>query len=46
LPWDFGNSSCSVHCGDGMIRLFEECDDGNINDDDGCSSLCKLENDF
>ena len=34
-------------CGDGYagfkMGLAEECDDGNLNDNDGCSSLCKVE---
>jgi len=25
---------------------LEECDDGNTEDNDGCSSLCKLEDAF
>jgi len=30
-------------CGDGILDGNEECDDGNLNDLDGCSSLCKFE---
>jgi cysteine-rich repeat protein len=31
-------------CGDGFRRhSFEECDDGNTEDGDGCSSSCKIE---
>ncbi|MBN2095305.1 MAG: DUF4215 domain-containing protein [Candidatus Aenigmarchaeota archaeon] len=31
-------------CGDGKVNLGrEECDDGNENDGDGCSSKCKIE---
>jgi len=26
-----------------MMRNFEECDDGNIIDGDGCSSKCTIE---
>lgn len=39
-------------CGDGIIQtpnsldLNEECDDGNTNDADGCSSSCFVENGF
>ncbi|MEY4508511.1 MAG: hypothetical protein RLZZ450_633 [Pseudomonadota bacterium] len=40
---------CTSSCGDG-IRLpsdtAEECDDGNLRDDDGCSSTCKIERGF
>ena len=32
-------------CGNGTIGLGEECDDGNLTDGDGCSSLCRFEND-
>ena len=30
-------------CGDGTIQAFEECDDGNRDDGDGCSSSCQSE---
>lgn len=30
-------------CGDGFIDGPEECEDGNILDNDGCSSLCMNE---
>lgn len=30
-------------CGDGVAELPEECDDMNLQDGDGCSSLCQLE---
>ena len=30
-------------CGDGLLRGAEECDDGNLASDDGCSADCKLE---
>jgi cysteine-rich repeat protein len=30
-------------CGDGIIEGFEECDDDNQNNEDGCSSSCDLE---
>ncbi len=30
-------------CGNGKIDLGEECDDGNKEDDDGCSSFCYRE---
>ena len=32
-------------CGDGLINPdFEECDDGNLANLDGCSALCQVEN--
>lgn len=30
-------------CGNGALDPGEECDDGNLADDDGCSSLCQIE---
>ena len=30
-------------CGDGVVDEGEECDDGNILDNDGCSAECKVE---
>jgi CSLREA domain-containing protein len=30
-------------CGDGHVDDDEECDDGNHKKEDGCSSMCKLE---
>ena len=41
LPWN--GSSCSAVCGDGYVRLDEQCDDGNVVGGDGCSSICELE---
>jgi cysteine-rich repeat protein len=32
-------------CGNGFVDQGEDCDDGNLIDGDGCSSLCKLESD-
>lgn len=29
-------------CGDGIKHQFEECDDGNLIDGDGCSSTCRI----
>lgn len=34
---------CPFTCGDGVVDGFEECDDGNSTDEDGCSHLCKVE---
>ena len=30
-------------CGDGVLELGEECDDGNSLDGDGCSAFCTYE---
>jgi cysteine-rich repeat protein len=35
-------TSC-VKCGDGAIGAAESCEDGNIANGDGCSSLCQIE---
>ncbi|MCK6503962.1 hypothetical protein L6R53_11275, partial [Myxococcota bacterium] len=34
----------SASCGDGDLdAAVEDCDDGNLDDDDGCSSACEVE---
>lgn len=35
-----------VPCGDGIQTATESCDDGNEDDEDGCSSVCELETGF
>lgn len=30
-------------CGDGIIERSEQCDDGNTQNNDGCSRLCQIE---
>ena len=41
-----GNLLCPV-CGDGIFdAATEACDDGNMNDGDGCSRNCTIEPDF
>jgi cysteine-rich repeat protein len=35
--------ACEQRCGDGTRDPFEECDDGNRMDGDGCSSTCTVE---
>jgi len=30
-------------CGDGIVHFGEECDDGNLQERDGCSPLCVIE---
>ncbi|MCK4553333.1 hypothetical protein KAT80_03955 [Candidatus Pacearchaeota archaeon] len=34
---------CEISCGNGDINPGEECDDGNTDDGDGCSSTCTIE---
>ena len=36
----------AISCNDGRLRGFEQCEDGNTEDGDGCSSLCELEEGF
>lgn len=33
------------YCGDGIVDLAEECDDGNTNNNDSCSNNCKINDD-
>ncbi len=33
----------NLYCGDGIISAGEQCDDGNFENRDGCSSYCALE---
>jgi cysteine-rich repeat protein len=35
--------ACEQRCGDGTRDPFEECDDGNREDGDGCSATCTSE---
>jgi cysteine-rich repeat protein len=37
---------CFEPCGDGMNAGFYKCDDGNMFDGDGCSSICDVEPGF
>ena len=34
---------CPLVCGDSLVVNPEQCDDGNTNDGDGCSSQCQIE---
>lgn len=42
----FDNTSCLPTCGDGKIVSGENCDDGNQQADDGCSSSCTVESNY
>ena len=39
------DNNCEVgpFCGDGYVNAYEQCDDGNVDSDDGCSATCELE---
>ncbi len=39
----FGNKCDSPKCGDGQLDLYEECDDGNKVNCDGCTAVCHKE---
>jgi cysteine-rich repeat protein len=41
--FDFGKAPPEKFCGDFLIDNVEECDDGNIINGDGCSSICVKE---
>ena len=38
--------ACEIVCGDGIIESPEECDDGDTENGDGCSSSCAVEGDW
>jgi cysteine-rich repeat protein len=37
----FENISENIGCGNGGLDAGEECDDGNLDDSDGCNTLCQ-----
>ncbi|KAM3127348.1 hypothetical protein pb186bvf_020548 [Paramecium bursaria] len=37
---------CQSECGDGIKTYEEECDDGNLQNGDGCSNQCSIEENF
>ncbi|CAD8118577.1 unnamed protein product [Paramecium sonneborni] len=42
--WEQYNNQCQSICGNGLlVEQFEQCDDGNNQDDDGCNSKCQIE---
>ncbi|CAD8189606.1 unnamed protein product [Paramecium octaurelia] len=44
LYTDYEIKKCIPQCGDGIkIQYYEQCDDGNIIDGDGCDSECNSE---
>lgn len=36
-------NSCLNICGNGWLEPTEECDDGNLENEDGCNSRCAAE---
>ncbi|MBT7102621.1 hypothetical protein HN935_03880 [archaeon] len=43
---DRPNLSEACICGDGLVWMGEECDDGNLTNGDGCSSSCAVESGY
>jgi len=41
---EIGDTCDPANCGDGALGFSEQCDDGNRDDGDGCSSRCQIEN--
>jgi len=41
---EIGDICDPANCGDGALGFSEQCDDGNRDDGDGCSSYCEIEN--
>ena len=46
--YELSGSSCIDICGDGFLvnSSASACDDGNLVDGDGCSSICETETDY
>ncbi|MFM2419402.1 MAG: hypothetical protein RL385_4125, partial [Pseudomonadota bacterium] len=38
---DMQRSECRPVCGDGIVVTGEDCDDGNLQDGDGCARDCR-----
>lgn len=36
-------ASGGAYCGDGVVGVGEQCDDGNLDDGDGCAADCTIE---
>jgi cysteine-rich repeat protein len=42
-PYELEYSAQGGFCADGIVDLFEDCDDGNLVSNDGCTPGCDLE---
>lgn len=40
-PWDGEVPDGGGYCGNAVVETGEECDDGNLNDNDGCTNECR-----
>ncbi len=38
-----GAAPAGAVCGDGILDVGEQCDDGNVSDLDGCTRTCRYE---
>src|SRR5262249_4310649 len=36
------DNDCMPKCGNGVVEMGEQCDDGNMVDTDACNNMCKL----
>lgn len=43
MGYEFRTGQCIFKCGNGVREDDEECDDKNLDNEDGCSSMCKEE---
>lgn len=41
--YELVDERCNILCSDGLQDANEECDDKNLENEDGCSSECKVE---
>ncbi len=40
------NGECTEKCGEGLNHGLLQCDDGNLQNGDGCSSICEVEDNY
>ncbi|KAK6538133.1 hypothetical protein TWF694_011015 [Orbilia ellipsospora] len=43
IPYILVRGASPIGCGNGRVDPGEQCDDGNMNDGDGCNSACRFE---
>ncbi|CAD8090863.1 unnamed protein product [Paramecium sonneborni] len=41
--YDQQTQSCVPICGDGLVNGYEQCDDGNLIENDGCNNTCEFQ---
>jgi cysteine-rich repeat protein len=42
----FGAGACVLECSNGVVDAGEDCDDGNLDNYDGCDEFCSFEDGF